>query len=495
MKKSKLCIVGLDGATWKVLDPLIKKSKLPFLKSLVKRSAYGTLLSPTPSLSAPSWVSFYTGVNPGKHSIFDFIEYRDGVGAPKINNSKDVKVPKIWDILGDENIKSLIINMPLSYPLKKMNGVMVSSFLTPKGADYVHPKMYQKQLDAIDYEIDILTGDKFGVFPSKMFTEKDRRAYLYKLIDISKKRVKAYKILSELDDFSFSFLLFKETDLAQHLFWGKEELEIYYMHLDGLLKELYEFVISKGNSSFVLISDHGFHKAPKWEFSVYSWIGKEYKLSKNVGKSSWNLMSSVNKKIKSLGLNLTSMSVFDRIRNQMLTESRQDFAKENGYLVSSHGLYNFGWFNNEDDLGNLSRKLLKIEYRGKKVFKLVKTSKDVYKGQYTLEAPDIIWETNSDFIVDTNVYTSEVYKKRKNTLLGEHGSDNRGIYMAVGDIFDRGRGNEIQMYDMTSMLLKTMGVKLPWYSDGVLPSFFKEVINTKQKKNVERKISDEMKNL
>ena len=328
-----------------------------------------------------------------------------------------------------------------------------------------------------------------------MQKEKDRRVYLNKLIEISKKRLEAFKILYELEDFSFSFILFKETDLAQHLFWGKEELSVYFIQLDNILKKLYEYLDNKGNRTFILMSDHGFHKAPKWEFSIYSWIRKEYKLTEDMSSSGWDLMSLVNKKIKSLGVNPTSMSAVGKIRNQILGESRQHYAKENGYLVSSHGLYNFGWLKNENDVKTLVKKLAKISYRGKKVFKLVKVSKDVYKGQYAVDAPDIIWETNSDFIVDTNVYTKNMFKKRKNTLLGEHGSDNKGIYIATGDMINVGKSENIQMCDMTAMLIKNAGVTLPWYSDGVVPGFFDERIDMKQKKLVKKKIKEEINNL
>ena len=374
MKKSKVCVVGLDGATWKVLDPLIKKNKLPFIESIISSSFYGTLLSPTPSLSAPSWASFMTGVNPGKHSIFDFVDLREVEDKPRMNSSKDIKAPRIWDILGDLKIKSLIINMPLTYPLQKMSGVMVSSFLTPKGADYVYPKKYQQLLDDIDYELDILTDEKLGTFPSKKMSKEVRKVYLDKIIEISRKRLKAYKLLNDVDDFSFSFLLFKETDIAQHLFWEESELGAYYQELDKILRDLYKYVNSKSkNTYFVLMSDHGFHKTPTWEISIYSWLRKEMNTLVK-GKTSWSVLSSVNKKIKKYGLSPTSMSTVKKIRGDILKDSKVTFARENGFLVSWQGLFNFGGIKDKSELNAIAKKLTREKYRGKKVFKFVKRS-------------------------------------------------------------------------------------------------------------------------
>jgi hypothetical protein len=377
-----------------------------------------------------------------------------------------------------------------------MNGVMVSSFLTPKNADYVYPKKYQKLLDDIEYELDILTDKKLGVFPSKTTSGKIKKIYLDKLMKISKKRLKAYKLLYELGGFSFSFVLFKETDIAQHMFWGSKELSKYYQELDKILKELHDYVKSKSNrASFILMSDHGFHKAPVWEFSVYSWLEKEISSPFVKSESGWGLISSVNKKIKELGLTPTSMSMVKRIRGEMLKEAKVNFAQKNGFLVSSHGLYNYGWLNGKSEIDYIVRKLSKEKYHGKKVFRLIKVSKDVYKGKYVSHSPDIVWETNSKFIVDTNIYTKNTYKKRENILKGEHGSDNKGIYIVNGDNIKVGKDDVIQMYDMNVLLIKMMGITIPWYSDGVIPDFFNERIDTKQKYFVENKITNEIKNL
>ena len=441
-------------------------------------------------------VSFQTGVNPGKHGVFDFIDYRKKIGTPIVNNAKDIKTPRIWDILGNSGLKSLVINMPLTYPVSKINGVVVSSFLTPNGADYVYPRKYQKVLDDLDYRIDILTDNKYGDLPNRKLKKDEEKRYLDELIDISEKRLLAFQKLSSTNDFSFNFLLFKETDLVQHLFWRKKELGIYYQKLDKLLEELYCFIKSKNkNFEFILISDHGFHEAPMWEVSIYSWFNKEFNLSRSKNSKTWMALSTVNKKLKNLGLTPSSMSRIKKIRSEILKDSKKDFVDDQRFLITTHGILDFGWFKDNIDLKKLVTKLRKLKHRNNKVFKFVKLSKDIYHGQYSNLAPDIVWETNKEFIVDTNVYTKEVFKKRVNTLLGEHGSDSKGIYVVSGENIIEGKSDNQNMWDMTLLIHRSLGVVLPWYSDGRIPSFYNENIDKREKKTVEDKIKREISSL
>src|SRR3990172_6240201 len=255
-------VVGLDGATWKVLARLIKRNRLPFMQSLLKNSAHGILESTIPPLSAPAWVTFQTGVNPGKHGIFEFLNYRTPDGTPEINTAKDIKSKPIWDILAEYKLKSLVINMPLSYPVKKMNGIIISSFLTPVDATYAYPKSVENILKGIDYEIDLLVDKAYGLMPDKPLNANDRKYYLKRLLEISEKRLNSYKLLSKKDRFAFQFVLFKECDVAQHLFWGLSELDNFYISLDSILKQLFEeYKMLTGEKNFIIMSDHGFHKA------------------------------------------------------------------------------------------------------------------------------------------------------------------------------------------------------------------------------------------
>jgi predicted AlkP superfamily phosphohydrolase/phosphomutase len=67
-------VIGLDGVAWRLLEPLIEHGSMPRLASLRARGAWGTLDSTVPTYTPPAWTSAITGVNPGRHGIYGFIE-------------------------------------------------------------------------------------------------------------------------------------------------------------------------------------------------------------------------------------------------------------------------------------------------------------------------------------------------------------------------------------------------------------------------------------
>src|SRR3989304_4906039 len=72
MGRNRLILIGMDWGTFKIIDPLIKEGKLPNLQHLIREGTRAVLKSTIPPLTPPAWVSLMTGVNPGKHGLFDF---------------------------------------------------------------------------------------------------------------------------------------------------------------------------------------------------------------------------------------------------------------------------------------------------------------------------------------------------------------------------------------------------------------------------------------
>src|SRR3990172_10909676 len=124
MKKPKLIIIGLDGGTFKIIDPLIEQGKLPNLERLIKDGTRAILKSTIPPLTAPAWVTLMTGVNPGKHGLFDFKKLDEITHDMPFNpNPKDTcnlmhsryyAGKTIWDILSKRNLKVSVLMMPMT---------------------------------------------------------------------------------------------------------------------------------------------------------------------------------------------------------------------------------------------------------------------------------------------------------------------------------------------------------------------------------------------
>src|SRR3954469_20921943 len=91
----RLVILGLDGATWTVLDPMRRRGLMPNLDALLARSASGTLRSCIPPVTKAAWTTMMTGCAPPRHGIFDHRYYDAGSGQMKVNHSARVRVPTL----------------------------------------------------------------------------------------------------------------------------------------------------------------------------------------------------------------------------------------------------------------------------------------------------------------------------------------------------------------------------------------------------------------
>ena len=88
-------MVGLDGATFDIIDPLVREGRLPFMAKMVGAGARATLLSSTPPLSAIAWTTITSGVNPGRHGIYDFAHRQKGSYDFVPYTARDKKSPSL----------------------------------------------------------------------------------------------------------------------------------------------------------------------------------------------------------------------------------------------------------------------------------------------------------------------------------------------------------------------------------------------------------------
>jgi predicted AlkP superfamily phosphohydrolase/phosphomutase len=128
---SSLVVIGLDGASFNVIDALIAEGKLPHIQSLLERGTRASVLSPLPLGHSSAWVTLVTGKHPGAHGIYASHQ-REGYVEREIN-SADVRVGALWDILSAAGLRVAVAGVPATYPPRPINGVMVSGGPAPPG--------------------------------------------------------------------------------------------------------------------------------------------------------------------------------------------------------------------------------------------------------------------------------------------------------------------------------------------------------------------------
>ena len=133
MSKSidRLLVLGLDGATWTVLDPMRQRGLMPNLDHLLTRSASGTLRSTIPPVTTAAWTTMMTGCNPPRHGVFDHRYFDANAGRMKVNHSGRIRVPNVWKLLSDAGRTPICLNLPGLFPPPKLKGILVSGMDSP----------------------------------------------------------------------------------------------------------------------------------------------------------------------------------------------------------------------------------------------------------------------------------------------------------------------------------------------------------------------------
>src|SRR5438128_8717362 len=151
----RVVILGLDGLDYGLTEKMLAEGKLPHLEALRTQGCFKPLASTLPPISPVAWSSFQTGVNPGKHNIFDFLVPDLRTYQPKLS-SVEIRPPRrmlrlgkyqfalgkadvrllrkskpFWNVLSEYGIFNCIIRVPITFPPEKLRGVQLSAMCVP----------------------------------------------------------------------------------------------------------------------------------------------------------------------------------------------------------------------------------------------------------------------------------------------------------------------------------------------------------------------------
>lgn len=265
----KVIVVGLDAATLDLIKPWMADGKLPNLATYFSHGCYGFLRSTIHPLSPQAWASFQTGMNPGKHGIFDFrILDLNSEGYVPISASAMTGKP-YWRILSDNGYKVAVINLMPSFPPSEVNGILITDRLTPPGANFTYPPELAKEIEdrVGGYTIEI--NDRRYI-PDRDISEEEFVKLVRKAIV---QQTKAANYLFNYYEWDLFLIVFTALDVVQHFYWKYADpthpdhntkvsdtmrfaiLNV-YQQLDTFIGEL-ENRLDDRTTRFV-VSDHGF---------------------------------------------------------------------------------------------------------------------------------------------------------------------------------------------------------------------------------------------
>ncbi len=297
--ESPIVLIGLDGADWQIIDPLITKGRLPNLSRFRQRAVWGHLRSFEPILSPLLWTTVVTGKPPDEHGVIDFLVPDQATGHRLPITSRARKVRALWNIFSERDLSTDVIAWWASWPAERVNGRIVSdrvayslfavdgmledrSGLTyPESLwDTLRPEVVDAR--GISYEriarfVDISPADfeasrqRAALDPETAYkepinhlariiasTETYHRAALRMLREGQPDLFAVY--YQGIDEVCHRFAHFmpprvamvSATDFAKY----RRAVEEFYVYQDGLLGELLESIAS--SSTVIVMSDHGF---------------------------------------------------------------------------------------------------------------------------------------------------------------------------------------------------------------------------------------------
>jgi len=483
-------VIGLDGVSWRILDPLIENGHMPRLASMREKGAWGLLESTVPTYTPPAWTSAITGVNPGRHGIYGFIEGHAQNERRELVHSGRIEAPTIWEMARAQGVRSGIYNVPLTYPPRELDGWMISGMMTPgwgerqrgfaswdKGSSDLEARILKW---APDYSVD-MSAD----------WERDWRdaALAQRALDVLQQRHTVLERLIELDPVDLLFTVIETPDRLQHVYYryldpadplygskAGEELRPQvvrcYEAMDRIVGLLDDFATDGGA---IVCSDHGF---TAWESSAHTntllqqWGYLKLKAGARL------MQTSAARKAVPLAKRVLPAKVAREAKNRTFAavdwEKTRAFASpipQQGVFVNLKGRERFGAVE-PADLPSLKAEIKRKfeELRGPDglpVTDRVHLSEEVFKGEALDGAPDLLPVMRDHrFELDDELFHKEPFT--------DYGHLPRGVHHPDGVVVVRGPGvgrtSELRgsVMDVTPTMLYLGDLAIPEGLDGSL---------------------------
>lgn len=259
----RLAVIGLDCVTPGLLfGPWL--DEMPNVRRLMDDGMHANLMSTVPPITVPAWMAMMTSQDPGMLGIYGFrnrgsFAYEDTFTV----NATHVQAPTVWNHLSRHRLRSIVMGVPLTYPPKPLNGVLVGCFLTPDAnAQFTYPAEFQSRLNSLaggEYIIDV-----------KDFRNDNKRETLAQIETMTERRFRAFRGTLAEEEWDFAMMVEMGPDRLHHAFWryfdpehrlyvkGNEFEDVvhrYYLRMDAEIGRTVDALPS--GTSVIVVSDHG----------------------------------------------------------------------------------------------------------------------------------------------------------------------------------------------------------------------------------------------
>ncbi len=468
----KMIVMGFDGCTMKLVEKW--KDKLPAFSRLMNQNKLGTLYSTNPPHTAPGWTSAFTGVNSGKHGIYQFWDTQAPQYMGKFMRSSDLNVLSVWEMLNQLGYRTGVLNVPMTYPPKELDGFILTWPLN-NTLRYAYP-------DGLLIDI-AKNGGHYISDLSTMF-QGDYEDYAAKAIKITRKRLITLKHLIQEYQYEFYISVFTEMDRVSHFYWNfmdegssyyddsvAEELalaiEAIYQEADTVIGDIIDSLDE--DTLLLVLSDHGFCRG-NLNFYVQSYLLETGALA--LKESEKDLEDTKEGALFDVKVDSWLECLKDGKRYEIDWKKTTAFMSAPGSYgvnINLSGRQENGCVKKEEYQSvrnHIIQELKKVVHPDTKepLFKEVLPREEVYTGDVVDKAPDII-------IVPYDYGIMVHHEIKPGTLFGEpeqkgmHDMD--GIFALYGNEIEHiFMPKEASIVDIAPTILSYFGIEIPEYFEG-----------------------------
>ena len=277
--RNKVLVIGLDGATFDLILPMVRDGKLPNISKIMNHGVWGELASVIQPVSASAWTSFMTGKNPGKHGIFGFRKQNKGSYSEAFVNRTLIKAKTLWRILDENGKKTIVMNVPITYPPEEIDATIICGMDTPTtNSNFTRPAELRE-------EIRRLTGGQYKIhqhFGGYLTNDRRRSKALEEILATIELRAKVAEHLLQTRPWDFCIVKFDNPDQVQHYFWKsyeekdkkfKNAIFDVYSYLDHVVGRLARY--ADDDTAVMIVSDHGAGSYKGKVIYVNEWLRRQ----------------------------------------------------------------------------------------------------------------------------------------------------------------------------------------------------------------------------
>lgn len=391
MANARTVIIGLDGVPFGMIKEFSENGVMPNTGELISQGIFRKMDSSIPEVSSVAWSSMITGSNPACHGIYGFMDLQPGSYRMTFPNFNSLKATPFWEKWKG---RSVIINVPSTYPVRQMNGVLISGFVSIEFEKSVYPQSLIPQLKDLDYRLDV----------DSQKAHSDMDAFLADLDKTLEARIEAYRFLWETQDWQRFMLVFTATDRLMHFLWDAYEKsdhkyhQVFLDHFRRIDKAIGEIADKLTDDDLLVIhSDHGFERL---EHDVY-----------------------INYLLMEEGL-LQFKQNEDAAMSNICADTKA-FALDPARIYLNHkGKYPCGSVEPaqvEELLSRLENIFGSLERDGKKVIRDIYRKEQIFAGPYLDDAPDLTLVGNEGFNLKASAKMQKLFDK--GVFTGKHTQD------------------------------------------------------------------------